>query len=375
VPHVGITPGPALPDCLKEIDPESMTDVTIYPYILQPKLTTAIWGGDALVKIYGKAGDPNVTLGESWECWDENSVENGPLAGARVSDLRNRLGSALLGDLDATRIFPILTKIIDARDWLSVQVHPDDAYAQRVEHQSNGKTECWYILAAQANAELVLGWTRDTDRAEYERRVADGTLGEILRHVPVKPGESFYLPAGMLHAIGEGIVLFETQQASDLTYRIFDWNRVGPDGKPRELHVDKAADVLDYQRCTRGAADQIDYTFNGFDRTALIVDAHFAVERVTAKAEPASLPTQDRPMIVMTLNSTLELLCEGGRATLSPYQTALVPAAANWVSIAGKNGNAAFMLVTPPHSIEAYASQLLAAGVDQGRLDAFVAQF
>ena len=135
----------------------------------------------------------------------------------------------------------MLTKIIDARKPLSVQVHPDDAYAQRVEHQPNGKTECWYVLACEPGAELVLGWTRDTTRDEYERRVADGTLAEILRRVPVAPGDAFYLPAGTLHAIGAGIQLFETQQASDLTYRIFDWNRVGNDGKPRQLHVDKAA--------------------------------------------------------------------------------------------------------------------------------------
>ena len=147
----------------------------------------------------------------------------------------------------------MLTKIIDAREALSVQVHPDDAYAQRVEHQPNGKTECWYVLDCEPGAELVLGWTRDTTRDEYERRVADGTLGDILRRVPVTPGDAFYLPAGTLHAIGAGIQLFETQQASDLTYRIFDWNRVGADGKPRELHVQKAGDVLDFRATFRWA--------------------------------------------------------------------------------------------------------------------------
>ena len=153
----------------------------------------------------------------------------------------------------------MLTKIIDARAALSVQVHPDDAYAQRVEHQPNGKTECWYVLACDAGAELVLGWTRDTSREEYERRVADGTLGDLLRRVPVQPGDVFYLPAGTLHAIGAGIQLFETQQTSDLTYRIFDWNRVGADGKPRELHVAKAADVLDYRASSRGAVRTLSY--------------------------------------------------------------------------------------------------------------------
>ncbi len=207
-----------------------MDDSLLYPYLIDPKLVGAIWGGDALVKRFGKAGDPNEKLGESWECWDENAVLNGTLQTQTLADLRSRLGSAFLGNLDPNRTFPVLTKIIDAHDSLSVQVHPDDEYAQRVEHQPNGKTECWYVIDAQPGAELVLGWNRDTSREEYERRVQDGTLGEILRRVPVRASEVYYLPAGTLHAIGAGIIVFETQQASDLTYRIFDWNRVDAQG-------------------------------------------------------------------------------------------------------------------------------------------------
>ena len=230
-----------------------MSNDSVYPFAVEPKETPAIWGGDALVKRFGKKADPNAKIGESWECWDENPVAQRSVG--RQDDRRLARAARprrLLGDLDPQQLFPILTKIIDAHDALSVQVHPDDAYAQRVEHQHNGKTECWYILAAERGRGTRLGWTHDTTREEYERRVADGTLGDILRRVPVKPGETYYLPAGTLHAIGAGIILFETQQASDLTYRIFDWNRVGADGKPRELHVKKAADVLDYHQGTRG---------------------------------------------------------------------------------------------------------------------------
>ena len=125
-------------------------------------------------------------MAESWECWDADTVTNGALAGKTVADLRAQLGADLLGDLDVTRIFPILTKIIDARDSLSVQVHPDDAYAQRVEHQPNGKTECWYILQRSPARSSCLAGRKNTSRAEYERRVADGTLGDILRRVPLK---------------------------------------------------------------------------------------------------------------------------------------------------------------------------------------------
>jgi mannose-6-phosphate isomerase class I len=127
-------------------------------------------------------------LRESWECWDADAVSNGPLTGSTIATLRGRIGARFLGNLNPTRIFPILTKIITAHDWLSVQVHPNDAYAQRVEAQPFGKTLCWYVLAAKRDAELVVGWSRDTSRAEYERRVADGTLAEILRKVPAKAG-------------------------------------------------------------------------------------------------------------------------------------------------------------------------------------------
>ena len=328
-----------------------------------------------MVEEFGKAGDPAAKIGESWECWDENPVVNGPLAGQTVAQLRASLGPALLANIDPNRIFPILTKIIDARDSLSVQVHPGDAYAQRVEHQPNGKTECWYVLRAEPGAQLVMGWTRDTSREEYERRVADGSLGEILRRVPIKAGDAFYIPAGTLHAIGAGIVIFETQQASDLTYRIFDWNRVGPDGKPRELHVQKAADVLDYKAGTSSALSELAYAFEGFQRTALIADSHFIVERVIATETPAAMSTHDRPLIVMTLEDKLELQCEGGNAQLNRYQTALVPAAAQTVRIAGNGAASPFLLVTPPASAETMSKRLHDAGVPQTVIAEFLAQF
>ncbi|MDQ2871779.1 MAG: class I mannose-6-phosphate isomerase [Candidatus Eremiobacteraeota bacterium] len=346
-----------------------------YPYVLVPKITSAIWGGDALVKVYGKSGDPNANLAESWECWDENRVLNGAFAGKTIAELREELRADLLGDLDPAQIFPILTKIIDACDALSVQVHPGDAYAQRVEGQRNGKTECWYVLAAQPGAQLVLGWTRDTDREEYERRVADGSLGDILRRVPVKAGDAFYLPSGTLHAIGAGIVIFETQQASDLTYRIFDWNRVGADGKPRELHVSKAADVLDFHESHAGAIDELTYAAEGFQRTALIAGPHFIVERVLATETAAAMQTRARPLIVMALDEPLDLHCEDGDARLEPYQTALVPAAAATVRIRSESGTAPFMCVTPPASPEAIAHRLQDAGVAAPAIGRFLAQF
>jgi mannose-6-phosphate isomerase len=352
-----------------------MGETSLYPYVLDPKLAPAIWGGNELVTEFGKHGDPNAKLGESWECWDTNSVTDGPLAKKTVADLRATLGPQLLGNLDADRIFPVLTKIITAHDWLSVQVHPDDAYAQRVERQPNGKTECWYVFSAEPDAELVLGWSRDTSRDEYEARVADGTLGEILRRIPVRAGDAIYIPAGTVHAIGAGIVLFETQQASDLTYRMFDWNRVGADGKPRELHVRKAADVLDYRAGTTGPLVQIPYVFEGIERTALVADPRFVVERAVAGSEPASMATNGRPLIVMSLDAKLEATCNHVTITLEPYQTALVPAAAEWCTVRSPQDCSPFMIVTPPAERQLLPVRLLAAGVEQATIDRFMEQF
>ncbi len=282
------------------------------------------------------------------------------------------LGHALTGAADPARIFPILTKIIDARSSLSVQVHPDDAYAERVEHQPNGKTECWYILSAQPGAELVLGWSRDTDRDEYERRVADGSLAEILRRVPVHPGEAYYLPAGTLHAIGPGIQLFETQQASDLTYRIFDWNRLGTDGKPRELNVQKAADVLDFHRSTRGAVAPLAYEADGMARTLYIGSSRFTVERVEAQAEGASVESGGAPLIVMSLSDSLTLGTHADVTPLAPWTTALVPAAIERVTF---SRGAAALLVSIPKDSAALRQRLLAAGVAGMAVTAFLKDF
>ncbi len=353
-----------------------MSDVMHYPYVLQPKLAAAIWGGSELLERFGKYGDPSKTWGESWECWDANIVLNGPLAGESVAELRSRLGADFLGELDPARMFPVLTKIITARDWLSVQVHPGDAYAQRVEHQPNGKTECWYVLEAQPGAQLVMGWLRDTNREEYQRRVADGTLGDILQRVNVKAGDAFYIPAGRVHAIGPGITLYETQQASDLTYRMYDWNRVGTDGKPRQLHIEKAADVLDYRASgTERSLEELSYAAEGFSRIALIADAHFLVERVTATETAAEMSTRNRPLIVTALDEGLELQCADGSAVLKPYETALIPAGAAQAGIRSADGSAQFICVLPSPTPEALQKRFADAGVPLPLVERFLAQF
>ena len=342
---------------------------------LHPREVAAIWGGDALVRHYGKPGDATATIGESWECFDENAT-SAPDGGERtLAEWRALLGASLMGAFDPSRPFPILTKFIDARQSLSVQVHPGDAYARAVEHQPNGKTECWVVLEAVPGAEIVLGWTRATSRGEYLSRVADGSLGELLRRVPARAGDVFHLPAGTLHAIGAGIVIYETQQTSDLTYRIFDWNRLGTDGKPRELHLEKAADVLEYGAGARGALTGIDYELDGLRRRTLVADENFVVERVRLETTAHGLDLEEMPLVVTALANPVILEARGATLRLEPYATALVPAALDVVMLASEGVTAEILTAAPPLRPDTVAQRFSRAAVDAGAATSFLAQF
>jgi len=222
-----------------------------YPLLFEPNLHETVWGGDRLTtwKALPVHASP---VGESWEVSAVPSsigiVANGPYKGTDLVSLINRSPEAILGGQVSRQYkgkMPLLVKLIDAQRDLSIQVHPNDEMAQRV-HGKFGKSEMWYIISADPGAYLYVGFNRKIDETEYKQRIADGTITDVLARHKVHPGDVFYIPAGRVHAIGAGILLAEVQQSSDLTYRIYDYNRPGMDGKPRELHTDLAAEALDY---------------------------------------------------------------------------------------------------------------------------------
>lgn len=205
-----------------------------------------LWGGTRLREEYGKVSDRDI-IAESWElsCHKdgESVISNGTYAGQTLSDYLSGDGAAALGtNAAAFSQFPVLIKLIDARDNLSVQVHPDNDYAMRVEGEY-GKTEMWYIVDCEPGASLLYGFEHEISGEEFRRRIADNTLLEVAHSVPVKRGDVFFIQAGTLHAIGKGILIAEIQQNSNTTYRVYDYGRVGADGKPRDLHIEKAAEV------------------------------------------------------------------------------------------------------------------------------------
>lgn len=218
---------------------------------LQPAYKDYIWGGDRLKSEYEKKSDLN-PIAESWELsCNKNGhsiVKNGEYKDLSLCDAIEKMGSDCLGtNGKAFSFFPVLIKLIDAKQSLSIQVHPNDEYALKNEN-SYGKTEMWYVVDADEDAFLYYGFNKDIDKSEFVKRVENNTLTEVLNKAPVKKGDVFFINAGMVHAINEGILIAEIQQNADTTYRIYDYGRVGQDGKQRPLHLDKAVDVIDFSK-------------------------------------------------------------------------------------------------------------------------------
>ena len=218
----------------------------MYPLLLQSPIKDYLWGGTKLKTDFGFETDKDIAA-EAWMLSAHkdgmNIVLNGEYKGKTLNEVLEVWGKSALGkNAEKFSYFPILIKLIDAKQKLSVQVHPDDEYALAVEGEY-GKTEMWYLIDCEEGAELVYGFKENISKEAFERRIKNNTLTEVCNYVPVHKGDVFFIDAGTLHAIGEGILVAEVQQNSNTTYRVSDYGRLGTDGKPRELHIDKALDV------------------------------------------------------------------------------------------------------------------------------------
>lgn len=225
--------------------------MNLYPFLFEPNLHSVVWGGNQL-REYKGLEPSDEPIGESWEVSAVPSstsiICNGMWKGKDLISVINEQPEAILGKIVNEKYsgkLPLLVKFIDAKRDLSIQVHPNDEMAMR-EHGKMGKSEMWYVIKAEKGAHLYAGFKQEITPEEYQQRIVDGSITEVLADHQVKAGDVFYLPAGRVHAICGGIMLAEVQQSSDVTYRIFDYNRPGMDGKPRELHTELAAQALDY---------------------------------------------------------------------------------------------------------------------------------
>lgn len=309
----------------------------MYPYLFQPILKEIIWGGTDIRPFKGMTPTQE-KIGESWELshvdGDFSVVTYGADKGKTIDELIREYGESLLGAGVMKRFgtrFPLLIKFIDARDDLSIQVHPDDALAEK-RHHSFGKTEMWYVIKATPDAALYCGFSQPIDADEYVRRVEDNSIMEVLKRYDVTAGDVFFLPAGRVHAIGAGCFIAEIQQTSNITYRIYDYNRKGADGKGRELHTELAKDA-------------IDYTFQSDYRTHYTPQPGAAVELVQCPYFTTRLLKTETPMMrnYATLDSFVVYICmagsvelrddNGNELTVSQGQTVLFPATTQSVTL------------------------------------------
>ena len=319
-------------------------------FLLKPSGKDYIWGGMRLKTEFGKDFLPQEPLAETWECSvhpdGPSYAASGPDTGQKLSDILiahpDYLGSS--PSLTGCSGLPVLVKFIDAKNNLSVQVHPDDEYANREENGEAGKTEMWYVVDAEPGAQLVFGLNRETSKEELRRSMEDGTVERYLRYVPVHRDDVFFIAAGTIHAIGKGALIAEIQQNSNLTYRLYDYGRLGKDGKPRQLHIDKALAVaeLSGSQNPRQPMRLLHYS-PGFARESLSRCSYFQVDRCLLNANDislASLPESFRVMLCLSGNGILK---EGDeQITFTKGQTVFIPATADKLTLSGE---ATFLLV------------------------------
>lgn len=316
--------------------PSISNPLKLYPLTFQPIFKERVWGGRNLERLYQKALPPNVPIGESWEITDRaegvSVIANGPLAGKDLRWLMEKSAPELLGSAMAQAgRFPLLIKILDAQEKLSVQVHPPAAAAVRLGGEP--KTEMWYIVEATPAAELFAGLKRGVTREQFGQKIKDGTVADCIHRMPVKSGDALFLPSGRVHAIGAGNVILEIQQNSDTTYRAFDWNRLGLDGKPRELHIPQSLASIDFSDFEPELI-QSKYSRNRTIKIRYLVhDPLFTVDACQVKRGMRFHMRTPSVQIIGLLRGRLVIAHGEHELRLTPGQFALLPACVERVTL------------------------------------------
>jgi mannose-6-phosphate isomerase len=306
----------------------------MYPLRFQPIFRRYLWGGRRLGTVLGKPIGEGDDYAESWEIVDRGNDQSrviaGPLAGATLSELVRDHHAELFGRLHWLTQFPLLFKLLDAQRMLSVQVHPNDQQAAELSPPDLGKTEAWVVLAAEPGSVIYAGLKRGFDRASLAREIARGTCHLCLHSFEPRAGDVVFLPAGTVHALGAGLLIAEIQQSSDTTFRLFDWNRVGPDGKPRPLHVEQALGVIDWDLGPVDPQIPTPTDLPGVEQLVacdkFILDRHFV-------ESPASIGGDGCFHIVLIVDGEVDVAGDPLGRALRRGETTLLPAALGPVSI------------------------------------------
>lgn len=318
-----------------------MSNDQLYILEFNPILKEKIWGGSKLGSLLNKPISKH-NIGESWEIsdvpGDESIVAVGSSKGKSLKELINRYKEDILGKKNLDRFgktFPLLIKFIDAKENLSVQLHPGDEIA-KMKHNCLGKTEMWHIIQADKDAEIIIGFNKEISETEYLQLVKEKKIASVLNREKVKPGDTFFVYAGLIHAIGAGVVLAEIQQTSDITYRIYDWDRQDADGNYRELHQEEAQQAIDYDTSKRFKVDYNDVS----DKVAnLVTCVHFKTNSINVtKPQYLSHTALDSFVIYMCVAGSIVIKDHIRSIVMEAGKTVLVPAALDGVEIVSGNG-------------------------------------
>jgi mannose-6-phosphate isomerase len=308
----------------------------LYPFTFRPIFKERVWGGRELERLYHKPLPPGVPVGESWEISDRpgdvSVIANGPLAGKDLRWLMENHSADLLGEARPQGgRFPLLIKILDAQDKLSLQVHPPPAKA--AELGGEPKTEMWYVAQAASGAEIYVGLKRGVTRVAFEQKTKLGTVAECFHRVCVRPGDAMFLPSGRVHALGAGLIIFEIQQNSDTTYRVFDWNRLGLDGKARDLHIPQSLVSIDFSDYEPSLLSRAFAQHGEHKVRPLVHDPLFTAEAQEAGAG-MSVPLRPHKMQIIALLAGGVQVDDGtGTLALAAGQFCLVPASLAQVTL------------------------------------------
>ena len=327
----------------------------LYPIVFRPIFKERIWGGRELERLYAKPLPPGAPIGESWEISDRpgdtSVIANGPLAGKTLRWLMENHAAEILGDAKPAveGRFPLLCKILDAREKLSLQVHPRSGSAGillagfETRRQDGGapggepKTEMWFVADAAPDASLYVGLKRGVTRAEFEKKISDGSVADCIHRIPAQAGDAMFLPSGRVHSIGAGLVIFEIQQNSDTTYRVFDWNRVGLDGKPRELHVAQSLASIDFNDFEPELVETKFIAEGKIQKRSLVSDPLFNVETWKLDSEARGLLNPKKLQIVAATAGEIEIKNVSVSVKLSAGQFSLIPASLERTEIIAKS--------------------------------------
>ena len=330
--------------------------LSLYPLRLQASLHETIWGGRRLeVDGWKQLPPTDVAIGEAWETEVNTIIQNGSYAGKSLGEVVETLGASLLGKQALTiygQRFPLLAKFIDANAQLSVQVHPEDDYAHIHEDGKLGKTEFWYILAAEPQAKIVYGFKSQTNQSQVAQAIQDVTLQELLHEEIVQAGDIIFVPAGTVHAIGSGVLLYELQEYSDVTYRMYDYGRLTASGKPRELHIKQALEVTSYTPLAKVKVKPVALsTAQGIEDCCLVACRYFLTRKIRLKEHSELYGVTDSSCIILTCMEDEAKVFYGEHTSrveqITRGETLVIPASLGQYCIKGK-GELLFSYVPEP---------------------------